>query len=268
MCEIRIDRSVRLFNSLICVSGYLAVLIALIHGKEASDTVRDQASKALYNIVQQSAENKQNRREAMVYKLITQLLQYCMSLKNDPTDTLNAPTNLSDDVPTITQTVALLMKFSFNEEYRRAMCEFGALHTLAKLIETDHFVRHGNVLNLSPESIASRRYAAMALTNLTFRDSNNKALLCSFKEFMEALVVQLQSPNEDLCQVRSLVHCTRVNYWLISCSEGLIFIKKIFSKTHSFNRIKAFPSKNYHFLYKRVCENINDPYVALRHLSV
>lgn len=192
----------------------MAVLVALIHGKEASDTAREQASKALHNIVQQSAENKQNRREAMVYKLITQLLQYCISLKNDPTNALSTPNDLSDDVPTITQTVALLMKFSFNEEYRRAMCEFGALHTLAKLIETDHSVRQGDVLNLSPESIAIRRYAAMALTNLTFRDSNNKALLCSFKEFMEALVAQLQSPDEDLCQVFIVFHI-RVNYCLI-----------------------------------------------------
>lgn len=182
------------------------MFVALNHGEESSDVIYEQASKALYNIMQQSAENKQNRREVMVYKLISQLLQYCVSLKNYTNDALNPPTDSSEDVPTITQTVALLMKFSFNEEYRRAMCEFGALHTLAKLIETDNLVREGSVLNLPSESIAIRRYAAMALTNLTFRDSGNKALLCSFREFMQALVVQLQSPNEDLCQVCFTLH--------------------------------------------------------------
>lgn len=46
-----------------------------------------------------------------------------------------------------------------------------------------------------------RRYACMALTNLTFGDSGNKALLCSYREFMRALVIQLQSPSDELRQV-------------------------------------------------------------------
>ena len=46
-----------------------------------------------------------------------------------------------------------------------------------------------------------RRYAGMALTNLTFGDGANKALLCSFRQFMKALVAQLKSPSEDLRQV-------------------------------------------------------------------
>lgn len=41
----------------------------------------------------------------------------------------------------------------------------------------------------------------MALTNLTFGDGTNKALLCSFRSFMRALVSQLHSPSEDLRQV-------------------------------------------------------------------
>jgi adenomatosis polyposis coli protein len=41
----------------------------------------------------------------------------------------------------------------------------------------------------------------MALTNLTFGDGANKALLCSFRRFMKALVAQLKSPSEDLRQV-------------------------------------------------------------------
>ena len=50
-----------------------------------------------------------------------------------------------------------------------------------------------------------RRYACMALTNLTFGDGTNKALLCSMKSSMRALVSQLQSPNEDLRQVAASV---------------------------------------------------------------
>ena len=41
----------------------------------------------------------------------------------------------------------------------------------------------------------------MTLTNLTFGDGTNKALLCGLRGFMRALVAQLHSPNEDLTQV-------------------------------------------------------------------
>ena len=54
-------------------------------------------------------------------------------------------------------------------------------------------------------NITMRRYACMALTNLTFGDGTNKALLCSMKSCMRALVAQLHSPNEDLRQVAASV---------------------------------------------------------------
>ncbi|KAH3746759.1 hypothetical protein DPMN_181175 [Dreissena polymorpha] len=50
-----------------------------------------------------------------------------------------------------------------------------------------------------------RRYACMALTNLTFGDGTNKALLCSMKPSMDSLVAQLFSSNEELCQVAASV---------------------------------------------------------------
>lgn len=54
----------------------------------------------------------------------------------------------------------------------------------------------------------------MALTNLTFGDGANKALLCSFSCFMEALVAQLTSPSEDLRQVTASV--VRNLSWYVS----------------------------------------------------
>lgn len=63
---------------------------------------------------------------------------------------------------------------------------------------------HGSIHN-EANCILLRRYACMALTNLTFGDSGNKTLLCSFKNFMRALVVQLQSPCDELRQVTGSV---------------------------------------------------------------
>lgn len=52
----------------------------------------------------------------------------------------------------------------------------------------------------------------MALTNLTFGDSGNKALLCSYRDFMRALVIHLQSPSDELRQVHTLYSEIKVNF--------------------------------------------------------
>lgn len=95
------------------------------------------------------------------------------------------------------------MKLSFDEAHRHAMCQLGGLHAVAELIEMDH-AAHGSECD-DPNCVTLRRYAGMALTNLTFGDGNNKALLCSFREFMKALVAQLRSPSDDLRQVTASV---------------------------------------------------------------
>ncbi|XP_065220907.1 adenomatous polyposis coli protein-like isoform X2 [Planococcus citri] len=171
-------------------SGCLPILLQLIHGEESTKTVRKQALKSLQCIVQHNSDDKQGRRENRVFKYIEEILDYCEK-HNDIADENSIPT----------PAVSSLMKLSFDEEYRHAMCQLGALRTLAKLVQTDHESRLGDVNNLSQDSITLRRYAGMALTNLTFGDITNKALLCSLKPFMVALVAQLNSPNEDLCQV-------------------------------------------------------------------
>lgn len=95
------------------------------------------------------------------------------------------------------------MKLSFDEAHRHAMCQLGGLHAVAELIEMDH-AAHGSECD-DQNCVTLRRYAGMALTNLTFGDGNNKALLCSFKEFMKALIAQLRSPSDDLRQVTASV---------------------------------------------------------------
>lgn len=71
--------------------------------------------------------------------------------------------------------------------------------------------------------VTVRRYAGMALTNLTFGDCNNKALLCSMRGFLAALVAQLQSPSEDLRQV-TLHAAYRIDFIsLVPISEWLLY---------------------------------------------
>lgn len=91
--------------------------------------------------------------------------------------------------------IAALMKLSFDEEHRLAMCQLGAIYVVARLVQVEAPYQAECCITL-------KRYAGMALTNLTFGDGNNKALLCSMKPFMSALVAQLGSTSEDLVQVK------------------------------------------------------------------
>ena len=86
--------------------------------------------------------------------------------------------------------------------YISVLFSSGGLQAIAELLQVDHSV-NGNTAE--QYNITMRRYACMALTNLTFGDGTNKALLCSMKPAMFALVSQLQSPNEDLRQVAASV---------------------------------------------------------------
>ncbi|XP_059490549.1 adenomatous polyposis coli protein-like isoform X3 [Neocloeon triangulifer] len=182
-------------------SGCLPLLVQLLHGDENPQT-RKVAAKALHNLVHSHPDDKRGRREARVLRLLEQVRDYCDLL---PTQEVLDMMGDEEDDPKKHPgpTVANLMKLSFDEEHRHAMCQLGGLHALAQLIQADHEA-HGSESN-DQYCITLRRYAGMALTNLTFGDGTNKALLCSFRGFMKALVAQLTSPSEDLRQVTASV---------------------------------------------------------------
>lgn len=180
-------------------SGCLPLLVQLIHAPGQDPETRERAARALHNVIQSRNDERIGRREVRVLRLLEQLRDYCQTLRasletGQPRDDLERHPGA---------TIAALMKLSFDEDHRHAMCQLGGLHAVAELIEMDH-AAHGSECD-DQNCITLRRYAGMALTNLTFGDGNNKALLCSFKEFMRALVSQLRSPSDDLRQVTASV---------------------------------------------------------------
>ncbi|NWI87863.1 APCL protein, partial [Pitta sordida] len=104
--------------------------------------------------------------------------------------------------PQICQATCAIMKLSFDEEYRRAMNELGGLQAVAELLQVDYEMHK---MTNDPLNLALRRYAGMALTNLTFGDVVNKATLCARRGCMEAIVAQLGSDSEELHQVVSSI---------------------------------------------------------------
>lgn len=183
-------------------SGCIPLLVQLIHSKVPRET-RDRAAKALRNIILTQTDDKAGRREARVWRLLEQVREYCYVLEQIVEMRKEGKEVIEDDTSKHpSQSVAALMKLSFDEEHRHVVCQLGGLQALAALVSGDQ-AAHGSRTD-DNTCLTMRKYAGMTLTNLTFGDGNNKSLLCSFKDFMLALVEQLESPNDDMRQVCNL----------------------------------------------------------------
>lgn len=177
----------------------IPLLVQMIHF-ESDELTKQQAREALRNVV--NTDDKVGRREVKVLRYIEQIMDYCELLrKSQENDTLRASIADSENHPS--QAMSSLMKISFDEEHRHAMCQLGALQTIANLVHWDHKVHGTNPADT--KCVELRRYAGMALTNLTFGDGNNKALLCGNRDFMKALVAQITTDADDLLQVTANV---------------------------------------------------------------
>ncbi|KNC28237.1 hypothetical protein FF38_14103 [Lucilia cuprina] len=182
-------------------SGCIPLLVQMIHAEGGPDEQRKWAGMALHNVVHTHPDEKSGRREAKVLRLLDQIMDYCNFLRTLLQSGGEAIADDADRHPLAA--MSSLMKVSFDEEHRHAMCELGALQAIPSLVHLDHAVHGPKPENQCCNSL--RRFALMALTNLTFGDENNKALLCSQKLFMEALVAQLDSAPDDLLQVTASV---------------------------------------------------------------
>ncbi|XP_061115588.1 adenomatous polyposis coli protein-like isoform X2 [Conger conger] len=194
-------------------SGCLPLLIQLLHGNDkdsvllgnsrGSKEARARASAALHNIIHSQPDDKRGRREIRVLHLLEQIRAYCETCwewhaaheQGVDHDTNPMPSPVEHQ---ICPAVCVLMKLSFDEEHRHAMNELGGLQAIGELLQVDCEM-YG--LTSDHYSVTLRRYAGMALTNLTFGDVANKSTLCSMKGCMRAMVAQLKSESEDLQQV-------------------------------------------------------------------
>lgn len=145
-------------------SRCIPILVQMIHCS-TDDLTRKQAREALRNVVNYHPDDKVGRREAKVLRYIEQIMDYCDLLKKFKEDETDCKAALDSDSHPL-QAMSSLMKISFDEEHRHSMCTLGALQTIANLVYYDHAV-HGTNPN-DKKCISFRRYAGMALTNLTF----------------------------------------------------------------------------------------------------
>ncbi|XP_038628034.1 adenomatous polyposis coli protein 2 [Tachyglossus aculeatus] len=198
-------------------SGCLPLLVQILHdadrepgpaaggGKDA----RMRANAALHNIIFSQPDEGQAKKEMRVLHVLEQIRSYSETcwdwLQMQGQDVGRGPEGGAAPVPIepqICQATCAVMKLSFDEEYRRAMNELGGLQAVAELLQVDYEMHR---MTSDPLNLALRRYAGMALTNLTFGDVVNKATLCARRGCMQAIVAQLTSESEELHQVVSSI---------------------------------------------------------------
>ncbi|KAG8454581.1 hypothetical protein GDO86_000990 [Hymenochirus boettgeri] len=196
-------------------SGCLPLLIQILHETEqrAQDfqgfkDARMRANAALHNVIFSQPDEGQAKKEMRVLHILEQIRSYtetCCDWMLEQERRGNIQEGSLAPVPVepqICQSSCAVMKLSFDEEYRRAMNELGGLQAIAELLEVDYQMHR---MTDDPLSLALRRYAGMALTNLTFGDVVNKATLCSRRGCMQAIVAHLASESEELQQVASSI---------------------------------------------------------------
>ncbi|NXE57258.1 APCL protein, partial [Casuarius casuarius] len=200
-------------------SGCLPLLIQILHDTDrepgppespaGAKDARMRANAALHNIVFSQPDEGQAKKEMRVLHVLEQIRSYSETcwdwLQMQSRDGGKGPEGGAAPVPIepqICQATCAIMKLSFDEEYRRAMNELGGLQAVAELLQVDYEMHK---MTSDPLNLALRRYAGMALTNLTFGDVVNKATLCSRRGCMEAIVAQLASDSEELHQVVSSI---------------------------------------------------------------
>ncbi|KAK2572827.1 Adenomatous polyposis coli protein, partial [Acropora cervicornis] len=191
-------------------SGCLPLLIDLLHGKDFTNMnsrreARARAGLALHNIVFSNVDDRRGRREVRVLRLLEIARAHCdaVQFKGYPVhpcaERWYPPLRNHGPSPA----VAALMKLSFEEDHRNAICELGGLQAIAELLQIDHQV---NERCKDFYSTSLRKYAGMTLTNLTFGNTKNKNVLCSFPAAIDAIVAQLQTiEEEEIIQVSASV---------------------------------------------------------------
>eukprot|EP00061_Rhincodon_typus_P015684 g43494.t1 len=180
-------------------SGCLPLLLQLLHDSERdsgpsrnasnSKEARTRASAALHNIIYSQPDEGQAKREMRVLHVLEQVRLYCETCwewldtnrQSNDVEYNNLPLPIE---PQICQAMCAIMKLSFDEEYRRAMNELGKffwqhLHQSSGVAWTAGAVGQ-QLLKMGPSPTALRRYAGMALTNLTFGDVVNKFYVTMF----------------------------------------------------------------------------------------
>ena len=134
----------------------------------------------------------------------------------------------------IAESVATLTRCSFDERYREPIISYGGIQSLAELVKVfslltknhlfmHYFIQAEHAIHSASTSALCnevRRYAVVALTNLTFGNTNIKSYLCTLPSFIACMVDNLEAPVDNLSKATS--HLFRNLAWKADKASKLI----------------------------------------------
>ena len=180
-------------------SGCIPLLVKLQHKEKSKDSrvghyIRMRAAHTMRNIITAGAEDRRGRRELRVLRLLEIVRGYCVEMRFR---------KISNKEKNVEQALAAIMKLSFEEEHRAALGELGGVEAIGEFLQVRYATKEQD--SDSPGS-SLLKYASMTLTNMTFGNTRNKALLGNSPGIVKAFLGHLKVINdEDLIQVSASV---------------------------------------------------------------
>ena len=115
----------------------------------------------------------------------------------------------------IEETVAWLTKWSFDEGHRQPIELLGGIPALAEFAQVE-FKAHQNICSYLQRNVRCdnsnktcnevRRFAVVALTNMTFGKANIKSFLCTYPDFVRLMVCQLRNRDKTAQTLSCQLH--------------------------------------------------------------
>lgn len=190
-------------------STCMSMLIKIIHNKDIfskdQKEVKSKALEALRNIVESNPISKVRHCERSVLGTLNkirahcdQLLTYIHTVHCQEIVTSDELESLQKSCNSVMLFLRKLLKYSSSKElHRPAILNLGGLQTMADILICDHNLpkKQDNIIGHSSETIA---VTISVLINLTYGDVNNKLALCNIPDFLNALMRQFYSFNEQV----------------------------------------------------------------------
>ena len=197
-------------------SACMNMLIQIMHnidhkGDVTHREVRMKAAEAMRNIIESSGETRQGKHELCVLNILEKIRSHCdmlfelvSSLPNGRRLDAATVESLQSTCDTFLQPVRKLYKYSNDKEhYRPAILSLGGLQATAEVLIVNHKLISAQKGNRSTDKLLCHTSKIITvvisvLINLTYGDVNSKSLLCTFPNFMKALMFHLRQQNQSI----------------------------------------------------------------------
>ena len=197
--------------SVMSESNCIDHLVQILHkiqqkGSKEHAEIRFKAAEALRNIVRSNCGSRRGRSELAVLSSLEKVRNHCEKMfvfiysyrgQNRHLDPMMLE-SLQKSCNDLMVTLRKLFKYSSDKElYRPAILSLGGLQAMAEILVVDYYLpmqpNNQKIITHSPDIIA---ITITTLINLTYGDPSSKLLLCSFPDFLHALISHMYSTEE------------------------------------------------------------------------